>query len=57
MSSAFVQTSSGCIVNLTYLAAIENTTQRCRFCQPFEGVELYASRRYFSKLKERFDMI
>lgn len=57
MSSAFVQTSSGCIVNLTYLAAIENTTQRCRFCQPFEGVELYASRRYFSKLKERFEMI
>lgn len=57
MSSSFIRTSSSCIVNLTYLAAIENSTQRCRFCQPFEKLEVYASRRYFSKLKERFELI
>lgn len=57
MSNVFVRTSSNCIVNLIYLAAIENSTQRCRFCHPFEKKEIYASRRYFSKLKEKFDMI
>lgn len=57
MSPTFIRISSGCIVNLTYLAAIENTTQRCRLCPPYNGIELYASRRYFSRLKERFELI
>ena len=47
----------GDIVNLTYLIAIENSTQRCRFCPPFENIEIYASRRSFVKLKEKFDFI
>lgn len=54
---ALVRVSSGCIVNLTYLAAVENSTQRCRFCAPFDNQEIYASRRYFSKLKEKFEML
>jgi len=55
--TTFVRISSSSIVNLTYLAAIENTTQRCRLCQPFSHIELFASRRYFSKLKERFELL
>lgn len=46
-----------CIINLAYLAAIENNTQRCRLCPPFEDMEVTASRRYFSKLKERFELL
>lgn len=57
MSPSFIRISSNCIVNTTYLAAIENTSQRCRFCAPFEAIELYASRRYFGKLKERFELL
>lgn len=53
----FARISSSCIINLTYLAAIENATQRCRLCQPFTGIELFASRRYYSKLKERFELL
>lgn len=49
--------SSNCIVNVTYLSAVENTTLRCRFCPPFNNIELVASRRYFSKLKEKFELI
>lgn len=49
--------SSNCILNLTYLAAIENSSQRCRLSPPFDNMELNASRRYFSKLKERFELL
>ena len=54
---ALVRVSSSCIVNLNYLSAVENTTQRCRLCAPFDNQEIYASRRYFSKLKEKFEML
>lgn len=57
MSPSFIRISSNCIVNTTYLAAIENATQRCRFCHPFDAIELYASRRYYSRLKERFELL
>lgn len=54
---ALVRVSSSCIVNLNYLSAVENSTQRCRLCAPFNNQEIYASRRYFSKLKEKFEML
>lgn len=54
---ALVRVSSSCIVNLNYLSAVENSTQRCRLCAPFDNQEIYASRRYFSKLKEKFEML
>lgn len=53
----FVRINSSCILNIQYLAAIENTTQRCRLCPPFNDLELTASRRYFSRLKERFELL
>ncbi len=55
--STLIRISSSCIVNLNYLVAIENATQRCRFCAPFSGIELFASRRYYSRLKERFELL
>ena len=54
---ALVRVSNSCIVNLNYLAAVENSTQRCRLCAPFDNQEIIASRRYFSKLKEKFEML
>ena len=54
---SLARVSQGDIVNLTYLTAIENNTQRCRFCPPFEEIEIYASRRNFAKLKEKFELI
>lgn len=54
---AFVRISNTCIINLTYLVAIENKTLQCRFCSPYEHLEPVISRRYFSKLKERFELL
>lgn len=56
LSTDFVRINSGCIVNLAYLVAVENNTQRCRLCSPYEDTVLTASRRYFGKLKERFEL-
>lgn len=52
-----VRINSSCILNIQYLAAIENTTQHCRLCTPYTDIELTASRRYFSRLKERFELL
>ena len=49
--------SNTCIINLTYLSAIENNTQKCRFAPPFDNLRVVASRRYFSKLKEKFELL
>lgn len=54
---ALARISNTCIINLTYLAAVENNTQRCRFFPPHDGINLTVSRRYFGKLKERFEML
>ena len=53
----FARISNTVIINLTYLAAVENYTQRCRLCPPFEHIVISASRRYFGKLKERFELL
>ena len=57
LSQAMVRISNTCIINLNYLAAVENNTQHCRLCPPFDDIEITASRRYFSKLKERLDLL
>lgn len=56
-SQTMVHISNTCIINLNYLAAVENNTQHCRLCPPFDNIEITASRRYFSKLKERLDLL
>lgn len=57
INPAMVRISNTCIINLNYLAAVENNTQRCRLCPPFDNIEITASRRYFSKLKERLELL
>ena len=57
LSSSLVRISNTCIINLTYLSAVENNTQRCRLAPPFDHLDIIASRRYFSKLKEQFEML
>lgn len=57
LSQALVRISNTCIINLNYLAAVENNTQRCRLCQPFDNIEITASRRYFSKLKDKLELL
>lgn len=57
LAPTLARINSTCIINLTYLEAIENNTQRCRLCPPFDDSNIVASRRYFSKLKERFELI
>lgn len=57
MDSSLTRVSNTGIININYLAAIENNSQRCRFCPPFDELQMTASRRYFSKLKERLDLL
>ena len=51
LSDKYVQTSKDCIVNSSYLSSIETSSMRCRLCPPYGDIEIYASRRYFSKLR------
>lgn len=57
LAPTLARINSTCIINLSYLEAIENTTQHCRLCPPFDRIGIIASRRYFSKLKERFELL
>lgn len=52
-----VRLSSNCIVNIGHVAAIENTSLRCKFKPPFDTLEIYASRRSFSKIKEKLELL
>lgn len=56
LNPSLVRISNTCIINIDYLAAVENNTQHCRFYPPFDHLDITFSRRYFGKLKERFDM-
>jgi two-component system LytT family response regulator len=57
ISLAFYQVSQDCIVNIDYLASIENTTFRCLFYPPYDKLDIAVTRRYYSKLKEALEII
>lgn len=57
LDSNLARISNTCIINLTYLSAVENNTQKCRLASPYNHLQVVASRRYFSKLKERFELL
>lgn len=57
LDRSFVQIAQDCIVNIRYLASIENKTLRCMFCPPYSDMECTASQRYFKKIKEMMDII
>ena len=53
----FVRINLNMIINLTFLAAVENTSLRCRFYPPYEQEDAVVSRRYFRGLKERLNLL
>lgn len=57
LSDRYVQTSKDCIINSEYLSSVENGTMRCRLCPPYNDIEIYASRRYLSKLRSLIQTI
>jgi len=57
ISNAFLQVSQDCIINMDYLTSIENKTYRCIFNDPYNDLEIYATRRYYSRIKEVLEII
>lgn len=57
ISQTFIRINSNCILNTEYLCSIENNTLRCVLYTPFENLELTASRRHYSKLKEMLEIL
>lgn len=57
MGKNLIRIHSNCILNIDYLASVENKTLRCQLYPPFDEMELYASRRYYSKIKEAIQML
>lgn len=57
INNCFIQISQNCILNIDYLASIENKTLQCTLCDPFNEIKIFASRRYFSKIKSTFEII
>ena len=57
LSQSFVRINSNCILNMAYLSSIENNTFRCILYAPFNQLEIIASRRYYSKIKETLEVL
>jgi len=57
LSISFIQVNQECILNIDYLMSIENKTFRCVLQPPFLELELFASRRYYTKIKEALEII
>lgn len=57
LSQSFIRINSNCILNIEYLSSIENNTLRCVLYAPFSHLEIIASRRYYSKIKEILEVL
>lgn len=57
ISATFIQISQDCIVNLNYLASIENRSLQCSFYPPYNHIKRIASQRYYKKIKGRLEII
>lgn len=57
MSRSFVQVNRDCIINIEYLSSITNKTYRCVLYPPFENIEIYTSRRYYSQIRDMLDVL
>lgn len=56
-SPSFMQINQECILNTDYIASIENKSLKCILYPPFNNIEIHASRRYYSKLKDQLDIL
>lgn len=57
ISISFVQICQNCILNIEYVSSIENKTLRCILYPPFNQLNLCASRRCYSKIKEVLEIL
>lgn len=57
LSQSFIRINSNCILNIEYLSSIENNTLRCVLYAPFSHLEIMASRRYYSRIKEGLEIL
>lgn len=57
VSLRFLKIRQECIINLDYLVFIENKTLRCIFRPPFEEIEVFISRRFYSQVRETLELI
>ena len=57
ISPSFIQISQDIILNAEYLIYIENKTLRCVLSPPHSGIDIKASKRYYSKIKETLEII
>lgn len=57
INPCLIQISQDCILNIDHLSSIENKTLRCILYPPFNTKEIYVSRRYYSKIKDRLDIL
>ena len=57
ISPYFAQIRQDRIINLEYLASIENYTLRCTFYPPFDQEEAFISRRCYKAVKEKLEIL
>ena len=57
ISPYFAQIRQDRIINLEYLASIENYTLRCTFSPPFDQEEAFISRRCYKAVKEKLEIL
>lgn len=57
LTTSFLQISQDIILNTDYLVSIENGSLRCVLCPPYTNINLHVSRRYYSKIRERLEII
>ena len=52
INPSFIQINQNCIINVKYLASIENGTYKCSFYSPYDDTEVTFKPKYFKQLKE-----
>lgn len=51
----FKQVSNACIINMEYLASIENKTYRCCLYPPFNDIDVCVTRHYYTELRNSLE--
>ena len=54
---SFIRANTDYILNIDYLSSVENNTLRCILYAPFNHLEISASRRHYSKIKEALNFL
>jgi two-component system LytT family response regulator len=57
MGAKFMRINPSCIVNISFLAAIEFSTRTCQLLPPFNDITIIASRSNMSEIRDKFDVL